>query len=96
MTDIILHGASGRMGKVIRELCAADEDCRIVAGVDVFGEGDGSFPFFSELSACDDPADVITHILVGRDYIQQLVQRLFVRSILIYRPCGPVGSRQVA
>ncbi len=59
MTDIIMHGASGRMGKVITQLCAQEADFRIAAGVDVFGEGDGSFPFFSSLDDCNVPADVL-------------------------------------
>ena len=34
MTDIIIQGIYGRMGRALVEKIGAREDCRIVAGVD--------------------------------------------------------------
>ena len=35
MTNIILRGCNGKMGRVISELVEADENAIIVAGIDV-------------------------------------------------------------
>ena len=35
MTKIIMHGCNGHMGQVITAICAADEACEIVAGIDI-------------------------------------------------------------
>ena len=59
MTRIILHGANGRMGRAITEICREDPDATIVAGVDAYGEGDGSFPLFRDIAACDVAADAV-------------------------------------
>ena len=32
MTDIIMHGCNGHMGRVITDIVSKDPDCRIVAG----------------------------------------------------------------
>ena len=34
MTDIVIQGIYGRMGRALIEKIAAREDCRVVAGVD--------------------------------------------------------------
>lgn len=34
MTDIIIQGIAGRMGRAVYELAAQREDCRVVAGID--------------------------------------------------------------
>ncbi len=59
MTRIIMHGACGRMGKVIAEVVAADNDAEIVAGVDVYNDNKCDFPVFSDIKSCDVEADVI-------------------------------------
>ncbi|MBR1627877.1 MAG: 4-hydroxy-tetrahydrodipicolinate reductase, partial [Lachnospiraceae bacterium] len=59
MTRAILHGAGGRMGKVIAELAAADADIEIVAGIDVADDGSHTFPMFTNPESCDVPADVV-------------------------------------
>ena len=35
MTKVIMHGCNGRMGQMISNLAAVDEEIEIVAGVDV-------------------------------------------------------------
>lgn len=59
MTDIILCGCSGYMGHVVAEIVAADENARIVAGIDPAGGGDGSFPVFARTGDCNIRADVL-------------------------------------
>lgn len=58
MTDIILCGANGKMGKVIRDIVAKRDDCRIAAGIDLNTEGD-SFPIYSSFDEIKEDADVI-------------------------------------
>lgn len=49
MTDIILVGCGGKMGRKIAEGIASRDDCRIVAGVDING-GSFDFPVFEKIS----------------------------------------------
>lgn len=56
---IILSGCNGRMGRVLQQLCAADSQVEVVAGFDLLGQGDGSFPIFSQPSECTVPADMV-------------------------------------
>jgi len=59
MTRIIMHGASGYMGKVISDLCQADADAEVVAGVDVNTEADRPYPIYKSLDEVKEEADVI-------------------------------------
>ena len=49
MTDIILVGCGGKMGRKIAECIASRDDCKIVAGVDING-GSFDFPVFEKIS----------------------------------------------
>ena len=44
MTEVILHGCNGKMGRMVGDLIAADPEITIVAGVDAFDEGKNPFP----------------------------------------------------
>lgn len=61
MTDILICGAGGKMGRVVAELAAADaEHFRVVAGVDKFAAPEGfSFPLFRSAEECDVRADAV-------------------------------------
>lgn len=59
MTKILLHGCNGKMGKIITDLVAADNDVEIAAGVDAFGEADASYPVYKSLDAVKEEADVV-------------------------------------
>jgi 4-hydroxy-tetrahydrodipicolinate reductase len=59
MTRIIMHGSSGRMGKVIAEMVSKNDNAGIVAGIDVFNDGKSDFPVFADPESCDVEADVI-------------------------------------
>ena len=46
MTDIIIQGIYGRMGRTLLEKIAARTDCRVVAGVDCKDGQVGEIPVF--------------------------------------------------
>jgi len=59
MTNIILCGANGKMGKVISNCIKAYPDCKIVAGVDLYTDGTSDFPIYSSFDKITEKADVI-------------------------------------
>lgn len=59
MTRIILSGCNGKMGQVIIRLAANDEDCEIVAGLDINDCMPNTYPVFTDMAKCDVEADVI-------------------------------------
>lgn len=58
MTRIIMAGCNGKMGQVISDLVAAEEDAKIVAGVDIT-EGQNDYPVYHKISEIKEEADVI-------------------------------------
>lgn len=58
MIDIIIHGCNGRMGKVLAELIAQQDEMRVVAGVDVYDK-QLEFPVFKTLAECTISAHVL-------------------------------------
>ncbi|NLL76524.1 MAG: 4-hydroxy-tetrahydrodipicolinate reductase [Clostridiales bacterium] len=59
MTKVIMHGCNGKMGRIITEIIAADEEIEIAAGVDAFDDGRNIYPVFESIELCDVEADVI-------------------------------------
>ncbi len=59
MTNIILSGANGKMGRVITRLASEDKDCKIVAGIDISDFGENDYPVFKDFADIDVEADVI-------------------------------------
>lgn len=59
MVNIIMHGCNGKMGQVISNLVAADENACIVAGIDPFDGIKNTYPVFPSIEQCDVEADVI-------------------------------------
>lgn len=59
MTRIIMCGCNGKMGQVISDIVAADEEAQIVAGVDINTEARNGYPVFSKLSECNVEADAV-------------------------------------
>ena len=59
MTNIILCGANGRMGRAISEKAEKSESCRIVAGCDINDSCINPYPVFTDIEKCDIKADVI-------------------------------------
>ena len=44
MTDIILSGCGGKMGKNIADCVNGRDDCRIIAGIDLKADENSPFP----------------------------------------------------
>ena len=59
MTRVIMHGSSGRMGKMIASIIEEREGIEIVAGVDVYDDGKSEFPVYKNIEECDVAADVV-------------------------------------
>lgn len=59
MTNIILSGCCGKMGRVIAREIEAREDCKVVAGVDLFADNTMSFPVYNDFSKVEEKADAI-------------------------------------
>ncbi len=60
MINILLTGCNGRMGNAVAASCATNENCNIIAGVDVMGGKSASdFPVFVSLNDFEGKADVI-------------------------------------
>ncbi|MBQ8967752.1 4-hydroxy-tetrahydrodipicolinate reductase [Ruminococcus sp.] len=59
MTDIVICGASGHMGRVIAEVINNREDCRVAAGIDKVTAQYGDFPIVSSVSELTVKPDVI-------------------------------------
>lgn len=62
MTKIIITGCNGRMGQMITDIVAEDNDAVIVAGVDIVNNRNNSYPVFTDVSDCDIMADVIIDV----------------------------------
>ena len=59
MTDIVISGANGRMGRMIYSCITEREDCRVVGGIDIFTESYADFPIVSKPSELTVKPDVI-------------------------------------
>ena len=59
MVKIIMHGCNGKMGQVITDMVKNDDTAEIVAGIDVVDNRDNGYPVFTDIDACNVPADVI-------------------------------------
>jgi len=59
MTEIILSGASGKMGKVIARLAEDMDDIRLVCGFDLMNSHDSAFPIYSKTEGFTGHADVL-------------------------------------
>ena len=59
MTNIILSGCCGKMGRVITSCVEKRDDCKIVAGVDLNTDNSLGYPIYSSFSEVKETADVI-------------------------------------
>ena len=59
MTDIILSGCYGKMGRVISAAVKKRSDCRIVAGVDLINDSSLDYPVYDSFDKIIEKADVI-------------------------------------
>ena len=65
MVNVILHGYSGRMGKMILDLVKDDPEICVAAGVDAFETKGYPFPVFSKMEDCTVKADVVIDFSVA-------------------------------
>lgn len=59
LTDILLIGACGHMGRVIADCVLKRNDCKIIAGVDPLSEQYSDFPVYSSCNDVKENPDVI-------------------------------------
>ena len=59
MTNIVISGANGKMGKVINSVISAREDCKVIAGIDINTETYANFPIVTNPSELPEKPDVI-------------------------------------
>ncbi len=59
MTNIILSGCCGKMGRVITANVSGRDDCKIVAGVDINPATDLGYPVYTNFGDIKEDADVI-------------------------------------
>lgn len=58
MTDIILNGCNSKMGAAVTKAVAERDDCRIVAGVDLYGDN-AEYKVYRSFSELDVKGDVV-------------------------------------
>lgn len=59
MTNIVICGACGKMGRVIYDIISKRADCKVIAGVDKIPEAYADFPVVSKISELNVKPDVI-------------------------------------
>lgn len=59
MTNIVVCGVCGKMGRFIVDVISTRDDCKVIAGIDKFGEAYGYFPVYKEISQMSEKPDVI-------------------------------------
>ena len=59
MTNIIMNGCNGRMGRMITDIANKDTDVQIVAGIDAYDKVANDYPVFTNIFDCNADADVI-------------------------------------
>ncbi len=59
MINIIMSGCNGKMGQNITAIVDADEETKIVAGIDIVDNGKNDYPVFTDINTCDVDADVV-------------------------------------
>ena len=70
MTDIILTGCNGRMGRAICETVSSSDAFRIIAGVDLNNSPAADFHVYTDINGIEKPSGVIIdfshHTLIGQ------------------------------
>lgn len=58
MTNVVISGAYGKMGRVIAEIISARDDCKVIGGIDK-ATGEANFPVVNSPSLISEKPDVI-------------------------------------
>ncbi len=59
MTNIVICGANGHMGRVIADVISGRDDCKVLAGVDKVTAQYSDFPIFAAVGELNEKPDVI-------------------------------------
>ena len=59
MTNVIIHGCGGKMGKVVERIVNSDPSCQVVAGIDPREGLTADYPVFKSVNDCTVKGDVI-------------------------------------
>ena len=59
MTNVIIHGCGGKMGKVVERIVNSDPSCQVVAGIDPREGLTADYPVFKSINDCTVKGDVI-------------------------------------
>ena len=59
MLKIIISGCNGHMGRVVEALCASDPQVEVVAGFDILGSADRSYPVYTSPTHFTAQADAV-------------------------------------
>lgn len=68
MTKIIMLGCNGRMGQMITDMVKQDDECTIIAGIDIVENRDNGYPVYTKLADCDVEADAIIDFTSATDF----------------------------
>ncbi len=68
MTKIIMLGCNGRMGQMITDMVKQDDECTIVAGIDIVDNRDNGYSVYTKLADCDVEADAIIDFTSATDF----------------------------
>lgn len=68
MTKIIMLGCNVRMGQMITDMVKQDDECMIVAGIDIVDNRDNGYPVYTKLADCDVEADAIIDFTSATDF----------------------------
>ena len=68
MTKIIMLGCNGRLGQMITDMVKQDDECTIVAGIDIVDNRDNGYPVYTKLADCDVEADAIIDFTSATDF----------------------------
>lgn len=73
MTNFIISGCRGFMGKVLTDMCASNEDVCIVAGVDRIPSNEPGYPVYTDIAQFQGKADCVLDFSVA-DAIEPLLK----------------------
>lgn len=59
MVKVIMHGCNGKMGQIISDIVAGDNNVEIVAGIDPVDGIKNDYPVFKSIKDCNVEADVV-------------------------------------
>lgn len=82
MIKVIINGCNGKMGKVLQEVIAAEEEVEIVAGVDITQNPDVAYPIFSSVAQCTCEADVVIDFTIAK-IVDQLLDDCVQKKIAL-------------